>query len=365
MTSAPINMILVTAVQSEFRWHWDQLPSTLRSRLGKTDVFHAVPISSQASPWAILKNIYRLLRLLRGYDIVLFHGHTFASLLIPALRELRLLRTPFIALVEFNLSQDDGSLRSKIKYALLRILYANTDLVFPFSRTQADYLCRKLHWRPERVLPIFQPSGYGPVSTYLTPRYDPGEYILAVGRTGRDYHTFCKAIQGIEDEVVIVTDPKSVHGIQFAKNVHIEFNVSLPKFIDIMANSRYVVIPLKNTINPTGLRTLFMAMQLGKASIVTGTRSLREYFPPGDCPILIVPPEDAAALRQAIHELNRDPRRVKKLGQAARAFIEKNFTSQGYVTQVMEAILTRYHATRPIPSPIRPMEKTAHANKRK
>lgn len=57
---------------------------------------------------------------------------------------------------------------------------------------------------------------------------------------------------------------------------------------------------------------------------------------------IAVPPETPRALADAILDLQRDPGRCAFYGQQGRAFVEKNFSRQGFV-HVLETLLTEVH----------------------
>ena len=73
------------------------------------------------------------------------------------------------------------------------------------------------------------------------------------------------------------------------------------------------------------------AAERGRAAIVSGVGGLPEIV--GDTGV-IVPPEDADALAQAIVELARDPARVRSLGAAARARALASFSPEAAVEGV-------------------------------
>ena len=103
-------------------------------------------------------------------------------------------------------------------------------------------------------------------------------YILAVGRTGRDYVTFYEAIKKRNDKIVVVANKKSVEGVDFSENVKLLIDIPLDELLSLVSRAKYIVLPLKDSIHPVGLRMLFYAMERGKACIVTRTLTISEYF---------------------------------------------------------------------------------------
>jgi glycosyltransferase involved in cell wall biosynthesis len=140
-----------------------------------------------------------------------------------------------------------------------------------------------------------------------------GGYVFAGGDSLRDYDTLIAAIEGLNVPVRIGTNnplgalPPNMTGGPVTPD---EYN-------DLLANARVVVVPMRAAVRRgAGLITYVNAMALGKPVIVSDTPAAREYVE-HERTGLLVPPEDAAALRRAI-EWACDPANADEVGEMGR-----------------------------------------------
>ena len=73
---------------------------------------------------------------------------------------------------------------------------------------------------------------------------------------------------------------------------------------------------------------LLEAMASGKPIVATAVSGTTQVMDP-DKTGLVVPPQDAAALADAIVQLLSDPVRARAMGQAARRRVEARYSAQG------------------------------------
>ena len=72
---------------------------------------------------------------------------------------------------------------------------------------------------------------------------------------------------------------------------------------------------------------------MGKAIVASDRAILRDYVDDG-VEALLVPPEDAAALREATERVLRDRDLARSLGAAARTRVEREFTSSAFAERL-------------------------------
>jgi glycosyltransferase involved in cell wall biosynthesis len=138
-------------------------------------------------------------------------------------------------------------------------------------------------------------------------------YIFCGGKTRRDFETFISAVAALPYPVKIVTtsnDDIAEHG-SFLDNrplpPHIEvvrLDGSARPFIELLAGARLVVQPIKPDICGVGIGVYILAMALRKCVIITAGPTTAEDL--SDDLAVIVPPEDAEALREAIRRTYTD-----------------------------------------------------------
>ena len=168
-----------------------------------------------------------------------------------------------------------------------------------------------LHWA---VQPPRLPPDAAPIQ--------PGDYICAVGGQGRDYRVLADAMRLLPAiRLVVVGTPASVAGIDFPDNVRVILNAPWDDAMNVIAFSRFMVLPLRDTEVPCGHVTLVAAMYLGKAVAGTDSAGVHDYLQPGITGECFAPHDPLLAAR-AIEQLHDDPSHCARLGAAGRALAE-------------------------------------------
>jgi glycosyltransferase involved in cell wall biosynthesis len=159
-----------------------------------------------------------------------------------------------------------------------------------------------------------------------TPASDAG-YIFCGGKTRRDFTTLIAATAPLGYPVKIVTTPNediARHGSYLEEgpmppNIEVvRLDGSARPFIESMAASRLVVLPLKPDITGVGIGVYIMAMALGKPVVITAGPSTHGLL--GDDLAIVVPPNDADALRDAIARVYTDAALRQRLADNGRAY---------------------------------------------
>jgi glycosyltransferase involved in cell wall biosynthesis len=120
-------------------------------------------------------------------------------------------------------------------------------------------------------------------------------------------------------------------GNQLPPNVSIQPFAPPSELRQHYAHSRFIVIPLHQTTHwSAGSATVQQAMAMGKAVITTRLPGLREYVKDGETGIL-VEPGDSKGLAAAIADLWHNPNKAQEMGQAARKWMEGEFSMEKWV----------------------------------
>lgn len=164
------------------------------------------------------------------------------------------------------------------------------------------------------------------------PPAQPNGNILSIGVAKRDYQTLIKALAQLDryqtkifvsskfgDQLKSTLPTKIPNWVQFPGYVTDE------ELLQEYIQARFVVVPLLKTDQGGAGTTAFLeAAACGKAVIATrtkGTLAIIEHGVNG----LLVPPNDFAAMQDAIQTLWNQPELAEKLGAANRHFIESHF----------------------------------------
>lgn len=214
-----------------------------------------------------------------------------------------------------------GALRVAVKRWLLRTV----DLfVWYYPRTEA---VRRIYGIPaERV--VYVPFKVNSLDRVLgmTPA-DEG-FVLACGRSKRDYRTFCAAMRELDVPGVILAHvgrETEAHGADIdldavPPNVRIvSDDGSADSWLDWMARATLVVLPiLPGTLAPSGIGAYLGAMALGKCVVITESPATMDILSAEQA--VIVPPRDAPALRAAIARALGDAPFRSRIAAAGKAY---------------------------------------------
>lgn len=101
-------------------------------------------------------------------------------------------------------------------------------------------------------------------------------YVLAIGRSNRDYDFLIRAWEGIEEPLVIINDtlPKDPDNPYIEVRRDVDSTTQYPW----ISNCRAVVIPIDDPAICSGDTVLLMSMCLEKPIIVTGPSTLQEMY---------------------------------------------------------------------------------------
>lgn len=150
--------------------------------------------------------------------------------------------------------------------------------------------------------------------------------ICSAGQLLRDYDTLIGATSDLPVQVRIAAgSPWIAH--EMRPSGGLPANVDWKKYNrfdlrDLYARSALAVVPLHQNVYQTGISTILEMMAMGKCVIATRTHGQVDTIVDGVTGVY-VPPGNAGALRAAIQRLLASPADRRRIGQAARAFIEK------------------------------------------
>ena len=184
---------------------------------------------------------------------------------------------------------------------------------------------------------------------FFSPRERMLDTICSAGAEMRDYPTLLKALRGTDLPCHLATDHVRVDTMGFARRIGTDRfaslagdNVTIGKktlvdLRELYARSRFGVVPLQESDTDNGVSVILEAMAMGKPVICSRTRGQVDVIEEGVTG-LFVPVGDEKALRAAILELWHDPARARAMGQAARAYVERNHSLDKFCRDARGAI---------------------------
>jgi Glycosyl transferases group 1 len=213
------------------------------------------------------------------------------------------------------------------------------------SSVQMEIAARRLGVPWEKLHHVPQPVD----ERFWHPVDEPVEnMICSVGPERRDYPTLLEALQGLQlrAELAVgstVLRPAGDPSAEFAMitrqtvggglspNVRVRQQVNARDLRRLYARSRFVVIPLLDV--DAGVTSIYEAMAMGKAVVVTQTRGRVDVIHHGEQGIY-VPPGDPRALRAALGYLLSHPAEAERMGRAGRALVEARHRLDTWVALV-------------------------------
>ncbi|MEJ2629710.1 MAG: glycosyltransferase family 4 protein [Acidihalobacter sp.] len=180
---------------------------------------------------------------------------------------------------------------------------------------------------------------------FYTPGVPPAldGYALSVGNdVGRDYAVLLDACgNGGGREVVIRTNlaldeaPRRVRVVRE--------RLPYTELRELYRGARYVIVPLKPTLNPSGVSAILEAAAMGRPAIVTDVEASRAFVC-ADETALVVPQGDSAALAAAMSRLDADDELCRSLGENARRLVEREYSVDAFASRFAAALRNRLMA---------------------
>jgi glycosyltransferase involved in cell wall biosynthesis len=274
----------------------------------------------------------KYLRRYRHYDFIITFQANVSTAWIGILKRVCKSSHQRHVALQFHRREEDNSLKSKIIYLILRSALKSTDKIICSSKEEISYYKRVLSLPEDKF--VFIPLCVDPkILEIKNENGKNGNYIISAGKTLRDYRTLVKAVENQEIKLIIISDKKSVEDIKIPINVKVLTDVPYWKYIQMMARSMFVVIPLEDRLISTGQSVALAAMALGKTIIITKTSGTKDYVIDNVNGIFVEPCNDEM-LREKIENLFGDREKIRNLGTNAREFIKENLIITRYLERL-------------------------------
>lgn len=261
------------------------------------------------------------------HDVVLAR-HGAIGLFFAALKRLFARRGPRLLVIGYIYAQRPG-LAGMLRRWFFRWSTRAVDTVIVGSGAEIETYQRQLQLPPDKLVAL-------PPSMYAMPLLSADEtapYVLAAGRSLRDYATLVEAAKELPMRVVIIAGADNIRGLNPPPHVELREGIYGDAFCEAVARSTLVVVPLSTAEVAAGQMVVLQAMAARRAVVATDTPCLREYITPGRNGLL-VPLRDAAALRSALLRLLADPAERERLAQAGYETWRDTFSDDAYAERL-------------------------------
>jgi glycosyltransferase involved in cell wall biosynthesis len=316
---------------ARLRRHFDVSVATVRrrdqQRKTSVEVSKAGLVATELGFFVRLLATPRLYR--RGRRFVCQGGHYGTLLFARLLKALG--REPEVILLNFYLH----GLRDNriVVFALSRLLRGNVRIVSQ-SPADTEYFLRFVEADRVLTLPYAQGSSIGVEGSDVR----SGPYVFSGGWTNRDYDALLRCAAQLPDiSFTIVASAKNRLIEQAPANVRLLLDIDQAEFNQLLAGSKFVVIPLQEDVGSSGQMVLLSAMELGKPVIVPRVGAVTEYVEDGVTGVLYEL-GDEQALAGAIREVEGAPDRVAAMGAHASEAYRNRFTPEHFYGPVVDYI---------------------------
>ncbi len=278
---------------------------------------------------------FKALFQMRKYDLVISHGAQ-SGVLLAFIRSLFKVKSPPHIIIDVGCF--NGGRSRKIELLPLRFATRSIQGVISHCSHQRAYYEKCLPGLKDRHR--FVPFGtdtdfFRPLKMKLSSESldnNADNYIVCVGYIKRDWPTLIQAFDHLEGEVKLkLVGAKSAIGFKFPDKVRPRIEclpyVKISALKEILADARFMVLPLPYFEYSFGQMTLLQAMSMGKAVIVTEVPGISDYVQDGHN-ALLVRPHDWEDLKDKMELLLNDERVIEKLGGNARRSILDKYNEE-------------------------------------
>ena len=292
------------------------------------------------------KRVLDLITMIRNFrhcDLLINSSHKNA-LLLALLKRLFGLKWPKQLVLQFMMSEPSTSLAGSVKNYIQKLAYSNVDFIFVSSSSEAEEYAQRLGIAQDRIR--FLPFHTNVVNPMMIPEHKG--YFFSAGRSGRDFQTLIRAVEGTNIPLVIVSDQYHAKGLKVPDYVNILINIPYQEYVVWLKNCRFVVVPLKKWKRSAGQVVLLEGMGYGKPVIATEGTGTIDYVQHGYNGIT-VPPGDPDALRDAIEEIASDAELSRRIARNGLETVKKYHTFELYVDEILKKA-TEMIAQNPYPT---------------
>lgn len=295
---------------------------------------YAMQVSAWQLPFVLLKVAHVLWRARVRFDYVFTFECDLTSFAVALLQTLTFSRRPRHVILQFIMREKTASLASRVKYRFMRFCFKSVHRVICSSRSEADYYRSVFSWAATKT--AFVPYHTHPSLLRKAPTPE-SDYIIAAGRSFRDYPTFLAAVADLPIRVIVVAGRGALSGRVLPGNVELRSDIPPDELNYLLENSRVVVLPLEDRKISIGQSVLLQAMSFGKPVVCTRTAGTEDYIR-DKFDGLLVPPRDPTALRVAIETLLQQPELRYRLGTNAIRAMYAHHLPQHYVLNVARSL---------------------------
>ena len=298
-----------------------------------TSIFNKFSFFVPNFPFGIFFYLFnkKFLSTINSFDVIIPTTNTFGFLTSLGKR-LNLIKAKifFISMGVLN------GVKKKWHLRLIKYLFSNVNIV-SLSKAEKNHLEKKLSLKVTYVPFGVDTNFWKPIKIKKEP------FVMAIGNDlNRDWYTLIKSWSidlpnlKIFTNLPVKSNFSNIEVISSSWNTNLLSDNSIKK---LYCSALFVIIPLRNTFQPSGQSSCLQAMSCQKAVILTKTDGLwDEEIMKHDQNVIFVPPFNSKVINSTVKELLKDKKKLNKIGQNARKSVEKYFNTKIMAKSILSAI---------------------------
>ena len=214
----------------------------------------------------ISKNWLRFIYLIYTSDIVVIRGFSIWFLVLPILRPSKHRNVA----IEIGFSDWDNSIYRRLLKKYVQLVINKYALIHVFTSNLKDFLRDEFQYRNKVFVHgiTFSYRGYSDIK-----KIEKSNKIIATGRVGRDFSEIeYKAGNSRFNYKIIGCEGEDTANLEFV------YQLPLDEFLKELKSAELVIIPVIDSKLPSGIRMLWMAIELGVPVIIRKSRGNSTYL---------------------------------------------------------------------------------------
>lgn len=229
-----------------------------------------------------------------------------------------------------------NNVKKKWHLRLIKYLLSEVKIV-SLSKAEKNYLEKKLSLKVTYVPFGVDINFWRPIKVKKEP------FIMAIGNDlNRDWDTLIKSWSKDLPNLKIFTNSpiqsndSNIEVISSNWNENLLSDDRIKKFY---CSALFIIIPLKNTYQPSGQSSCLQAMSCQKTVILTKTDGLWDgEIMRNNQNVIFVPPLNSKIINTTVKNLLKDKKKLDKIGQNARKSVEKYFNTKIMANSILNII---------------------------
>ena len=262
------------------------------------------------------------------YDAVISHSFN-AGFVFAILRSFLSRRTP--PHFDIDVGSLNGGKENNLQIASIRFALKSVAGILCHSSVNEEFYSKHFTTANREFVSFgVDPTLFKPLAGKAS-----NNFALSVGSTRRDYATLMNAWRQIDFPLKIVGSKMS--SLENAPNIQLLGVVPIDKLVELVHNSKFVILPFEDVKYSVGQMTLLQCMAMNKTVIVTSAAGVNDYLLDGDnC--LTVRVGNESDIVEKVNLVLRDKDLTERIASRARETVSSRFNEESMAAEILDFI---------------------------